>query len=297
VNIDIDLHIHSSHSDDGEFTPADLVRQCKEAGIRLMSITDHNSARANAEAKKEAISQGISYISGIEIDCTFQGTNLHLLGYGIDDTSPDFEELKKHILTGERNASMERLALTRQLGLEVSEVELNTIFDINDETGFWTGETFAEALLKKPELIDHELLLPYRSSGEKGDSPFVNFYWDFYSQGKPCYVEVDFPEIKEAIAIIKDNGGIAVLAHPYVNLKERIELFDKIAEAYIDGVEVFCSYHDEKAAHYFYEQALKYSLLITCGSDYHGKFKPTVKLGESGCWLQRHIIANQFHAY
>jgi len=152
---------------------------------------------------------------------------------------------------------------------------------------------FAEVLLEKEEYLNHKLLEPYRENKERSDNPFVNFYWDFYSQGKPCYVKVDFPDIKEAIGIIKDNGGKAVLAHPGNNLKNRFELFDEIVKTGIDGVEVFCSYHDKEATEYFYKKAIEYSLIITCGSDYHGKTKPSVKLGKTGCWLEQDIMDKQ----
>ena len=278
----IDLHMHSAFSDDGEFSPTDLVRQCKEAGVKIMSITDHNCAKANVEAKKEASKHGVKYISGIEIDCAFQGVNLHLLGYGIDETDIEFERLEAQSLAGERKATRERLALTRRLGFEISEQELNRISNFDDGVGYWTGEVFAEVLLEKSELYDHEMLLPYRVNGERGDNPFVNFYWDYYSQGKPCYVKIDFPQLEDVIKIIQKSGGKAVLAHPGNNLKGRFELFDEIVKVGIDGVEVFCSYHNKEIAEYFHEQAKKHSLIITCGSDYHGKTKPAVKLGETG---------------
>jgi len=289
----IDLHMHSSFSGDGEFSPKSLVHQCKAAGVRVMSITDHDCAKANAEARIEAETLGIKYISGIEIDCRFRGKNFHLLGYGFDENGPDFVALEEYILSGERNASRERLALTRKLGFDISEAELNAISNIDDGAGIWTGEVFAEILFEQTKYLDHERLLPYRAGGTKGDNPFVNFYWDYYAQGKPCYVEVDFPTMEEAIATVQRNGGKAVLAHPGHTLKGQFELFDEIAKTGIDGVEVFCSYHDEKTAQYFYEQALKHSLIFTCGSDYHGKTKPSVKIGETGCWIDPQKVEHQ----
>lgn len=65
----IDLHMHSRYSEDGEFTPSELVRQCDKKGIRIMSVTDHNCAKANKEAAETAKKNGITYIPGIEIDC------------------------------------------------------------------------------------------------------------------------------------------------------------------------------------------------------------------------------------
>ena len=285
----VDLHMHSNCSDDGDFTPAELVRKCKEAGVQVMSITDHNSARGNAEAKVEARKLGVDFITGIEIDCTYKDVNLHLLGYGIDDLSADIKTLESRILAGEKAASFERLALTQKLSFDVTEAELNALSNISDEHGTWTGEMFAEVLLDKKEYLNHPLLEPYRKNGERSDNPFVNFYWDFYSQGKPCYAKVEFPKIQEAVDIIRSNGGKAVLAHPGNNLKNCFELFDELFEPDIGikGVEVFCSYHDKETAEYFYKKAMEFSLIITCGSDYHGKTKPSVKLGKTGCRLDR----------
>ena len=118
----------------------------------------------------------------------------------------------------------------------------------------------------------------------------MNFYWDFYAQHKPCYVEVDFPELEEAIAIIHKNGGKAVLAHPGNNLKGQFEIFDEIVGLGLDGVEAFCSYHDHETAEYFVKRAEKFNIGITCGSDYHGKTKPSVKLGVHGCDFPNHVI-------
>jgi len=276
-----DLHMHSNHSNDADFTPTELVHKCKAAGIKIMSITDHNTTKGTAEAKKVAAELDIKYISGIEINTIFDDIELHLLGYGIDESSLDFAKLDDDNFAQERNASQKRLELTRKLGFEIFEAELNAIADINND-GVWIGETFAEVLLERAEYLDHPLLKPYREGGERGNNPFLNFFWDYFAQDKPCYVEMNFPSLAEAIALIKNNGGKAVLAHPGNNLKGRFELFDEIVKAGIDGVEAFCSYHDMKTAKYFYEKALEHGLMVTCGSDYHGKTKPAVRLGEVG---------------
>ena len=120
----IDLHIHSVYSDDGEFTPAELVQQCKDAGLRIIAIADHNCVRGNAEAQSEAERLNISYIPAVEIDCTCNGTNLHVIGYQIDDTSDDFERVEQNILKQELIASKERIKFTNQLGFHVTEDEL-----------------------------------------------------------------------------------------------------------------------------------------------------------------------------
>ena len=120
----IDLHMHSRYSDDGEFTPEQLVEECQAAGLRIMAITDHNCAKANAAGERAAAQAGIEYISGIEIDCTYQGVDFQLLGYGIDGHDPVFIQIEENIAQQNRDAAHKRLRLINQLGFRVTEEEL-----------------------------------------------------------------------------------------------------------------------------------------------------------------------------
>lgn len=273
----IDLHMHSKYSDDGEFSPAELVRQCAEAGITVMSITDHNCVRANAEAQSAALAAGIRYIAGIEIDCVLSGVNFHVLGYGIDFESEDFIRIEENIRNQERRASLERLEKIQKLGFSVPEEELPPL-----SGSVWTGELFAEILLQKPEYRNSPILEPYRSGGKRSGNPFVNFYWDYCSQGKPCYVKMDFPEMADAVSVIHRNAGKAILAHPGVNLKGHESLLEEALSLGLDGIEAFSSYHTQEQADCYYRKAAARNLLVTCGSDYHGKTKPSIRLGQYG---------------
>lgn len=281
----IDLHLHSLYSDDGEFTPTELVQQCKQAGIRVMAIADHNCVRANAEAQKEAERLNIRYIPAIEMDCTYRHVNLHVLGYQIHSQSQDFAVVEENMYHQEISASRERLKLTRQLGFELTENELAAAADQGYWKSVWPGEVFAEVLLKKPQYQNDGVLKPYRQGGARGDNPYVNFYWDYYAQGKPCYVKIEYPSLQDTLSLIHRNGGKAVLAHPGHSLKNRFSLFDEMIPLGMDGVEAFSSYHTPSASYHFYQIAREHALLITCGSDYHGKTKPSIQLGESGCFV------------
>ncbi|MDO5565014.1 MAG: phosphatase, partial [Planctomycetia bacterium] len=127
----------------------------------------------------------------------------------------------------------------------------------------------------------------------RSDNPFVNFYWDYFAQGKTCYAPMNFPDLAQTIQVIHSCGGKAVLAHPGNNLKNRFELLDEIVPLGLDGIEVFCSYHDRNTIEYFLRKAKEYSLLFTCGSDYHGKTKPAVRLGVHGCFISQDEIESQ----
>lgn len=274
----IDLHMHSMYSDDGEYTPTQLVDMCHEAGVKIMAIADHNWVKANEEAKKHADELGMTYIPAIEIDCTYKGVNLHVLGYGIDNQEV-FNQLGEDIEKQEIACSMKKLELTNALGFDLKKEQLDAL----STNGVYTGEMFGEALLNDSRYDDHELLKPYRQGGERSDNPYVNFYWDYYAQGKPCYTEIHFPTLEETIQLIHQHGGVALLAHPGNNLKGQFELFDEMVALGLDGVECFSSYHTTETNKYFYNKAKELNVLYTCGSDFHGKTKPSIHLGENGC--------------
>lgn len=278
----LDLHMHSRYSEDGEFTPAELVEQCSRQGITTMSVTDHNCARANPEARSAAEAKGIRYISGIEIDCVYGGLDFHVLGYGIDEASADFARIEENIEQQNLAASLERLEKTQALGFDITQNEMWALTKDAYWKGSWPGELFAEALLAKPEYAGHPLLQPYRPGGARSDNPYVNFYWDYYAQGKPCHVEMEYPPMEEIVSTIHRNRGKAVLAHPGVNLKGRAELLGEILDLGFDGVEAFSSYHTQPQAEEFCLQAKERDLFVTCGSDYHGKTKPSIHLGCHG---------------
>lgn len=275
--------MHSYYSDDGEFSPEELVEKCSGSGIKVMAIADHNSVRANAGAKKAANLAGITYIPAVEIDCTFQDVNLHVLGYGINYESADFAGIEENIARQGRAASAKMLESTRNLGFCVTKEEMEEAAKDCFWKDSWTGEMFGEVLLNKPEYENHPLLQPYRPGGTRSDNPLVNFYWDFYSQGKPCYVKVEYPDLEQITGIIHRNGGFAVLAHPGVNLKGRDELLKPILDTGIDGIEAFSSYHSREQSSRFCSEADKNRIFFTCGSDYHGKTKPSIQVGGHGC--------------
>lgn len=188
----IDLHMHSKYSDDGQYTPSELVEMCHRSGIKIMAIADHNSVKAIDEAKEAAKKYDIKYISATEIDCTYNGINLHVLGYGIDYHHEDFKRLEQNVLDQELKCSKEKILLTNKLGFEVDEEALNKL----SANGVYTGEMFGEVLLNDPRYQEHPLLKPYREGGARSDNPYVNFYWDYYSQGKPCYTKIIYPSLK-----------------------------------------------------------------------------------------------------
>jgi len=250
-----------------------------QAGLTHLAIADHNAVRGISVALKSAEGTGLTVIPAIELDCIFEGVNLHLLGYGMDHSAAVFAHIEADLHQQEKANSARLMALVRQLGIEFDDrVIEELVFD-----GVVTGEMIAEAALMYDAEAKNPLLDPYRGNGERSDNPFVNFYWDYCAQGKPADVPMRFMNLGEAIDLLQSNHGVTVLAHPGVNIKEDPVLLQAIVAAGIAGLEVYSSYHTHKQAAFYRQAVLANDLLLTCGSDFHGKTKQSIHIGGVDC--------------
>lgn len=274
------MHIHSWYSDDGEFSPAALVNMCAARGIAQMAVTDHNTVKGVPEALREARALGIDCVPGIEIDCELHGVNLHILGYHIDWQSEAFARIERDIHRQSADASLNMLQKVNALGFDVSAEEMRAAARGRYRPDHWTGEMFAEVLLAKPQYSAHPLLRPYRPGADRAENPFVSFYWDWFSQGKPCFVPIAYPGADAVIQTIHRHGGAAVVAHPGLALSGRADMIAQLSSLGIDGIEAQSSYHTDEQAAFYARIAKERGLFITRGSDFHGKTKPSVYLGK-----------------
>jgi len=272
-----DLHIHSIHSNDGEHSIPKIIELLLESGVDTFSITDHNKVGGSREAKGlEAPEAGLNFISGIEIDCNYKGTDIHLLGYQINLDSADFDTLEINFRQKHMDAIPKMISNLEKLGIEIDRNEL--MKESGGEPP--SAELFAELLIQNPDQHSNPRLKPYLPGGERSDMPLVNFYLDFFAQGKPAYVKFEHLDFKDAVALVRSNGGIPIVAHPGLNLEGKEALVNELMDQGAAGLEVFNNYHSDKQVAYFAEQTSKRAALMTCGSDFHGKIKPLISLGQ-----------------
>ncbi|ERK31025.1 PHP domain-containing protein [Clostridium intestinale] len=285
----IDLHMHSFYSDDGEFSPKELVDLCVGKGIKYFSIADHNSVKGIKEAKEYCKDKEINIIPAVELDCTIDGVNLHVLGYGIDYNNDIFDKIEEDIIKQELGASKKRMKLIRELGIDFSDEVIKKL----SKNGVVNGEMIAEAAMEFDKDKKNPLLQPYYENGDRSDNPYVNFYWDYCAQGKPAYAEVKYISLEKAIEVIKTSGGMPVLAHPGNNVKEKHSLLEAIRACGIEGIEVYSSYHSKEQVEYYKEYAMRHKLILTCGSDFHGKTKPSIAIGSTDCENKENDIISE----
>lgn len=276
----IDLHMHSIFSIDGTYRPEELRDICEEKNMAFMAIADHNSVKGTRQLLEHGKKGKTVLIPAIELDCTCHGKDFHLLGYGINVNDPIYDKIEEDFLSQERQNGETRLDYTRnKIGFCFEDHVIEKLKIL----GVITPEAIMEACMMDERNRNHEKMQPYLEGGSRSNNPMVNFYWDYFSQGTEGYVPMVFPKLRDMVEMIHEQSGLAVLAHPGNNVKEDEELLKAVIDCGIDGMEVYSSYHSKKQEEYYREKAGKYHLLSTCGSDFHGKTKPSIHLGQCDC--------------
>ncbi|NCB56347.1 MAG: PHP domain-containing protein [Gammaproteobacteria bacterium] len=272
----IDLHMHSAFSLDADLPVEILIDRCLANQVSILAVTDHNSVHSVNVARQYTQNKDVTVLSGIEIDCSFQGGNYHLLGYGFKGDMADFHNLEKHITKLQADVVPVKLQKLKDLGFHLDEDHLYQLAKGNTPQ----EEQMAELILEDERNFSHPLLSIYRGEGARADMPLINFYWDFFGAGKPCHTPVAYPALTDMVSLIKSNHGIPVIAHIGANVKtDHLKVLDEMKAVGVMGVEVFSSYHNAELANKLYDYALGNDLFVTCGSDFHGKNKPKIEVG------------------
>lgn len=273
--IHTDLHMHSTYSDDGEFEVIDLVKKCQEQKIETFSLTDHNSVKGIGQAIAGARQAGIGFVPGIEMDCHYEGTNLHLLGYHIDWTSSDFLHLEEAVASQVMDSFGDMIGNLHRLGFKIEAEAVLT----RAAGRLPSGELIAEVMLADEKYASAPLA-PYKQGGTRSDMPYINFYLDYFAQGRPAHVPLRYIPFEQAVAMVKENGGTPIVAHPGLNLKGRESVAEQLLDRGAEGLEVFNNYHTPEQSAYFASLVQHRKRFMTCGSDFHGKTKPLIHVGQ-----------------
>ncbi|WP_300379591.1 PHP domain-containing protein [Clostridium sp.] len=242
-----DLHIHSNFSD-GTLTPEEIVKMAEIKGIKSISITDHDCI--SSQYIKEKVNK-INIISGIEISSEINELDIHILGYFINYKD-------ENLINVVNKLKEDRIKRVKEILFKLKKE--NIFIEIEDLDVKGTSSIGRSHIAKA--MVEKGYFNNYKSA-------FTNYL----VQGKPAFVKGHKLDYKSTIEVITRSGGIAVLAHPgqvYKNLE--IEYLVRELKCFgLEGLEVYHPSHDIEQTNKFYNLAKKYKLLITGGSDYHGK--------------------------
>jgi predicted metal-dependent phosphoesterase TrpH len=243
----IDLHLHTTASD-GLCEPSVLVDLAWRAGIRTLSVTDHDTVAGLPEVESAAAIAGIAVVSGIEITAVHDGRDVHVLGYFIDRADASlaaFLEKQRADRIRRVEVMADRLA---EMGKPVDRQALAT-----PTRGRSIGRPMvARALVKAGHVVD---------AREAFDR--------LIGEGRPAFVPRVGPSPSDVVTIISKAGGIASLAHP--GLLRRDDLIPGLVEAGLTAIEAFHSDHDSPTTDHYLALADRHDILVSGGSDYHGE--------------------------
>lgn len=271
----IDLHIHTTSSD-GSDEPKDILIKAQQAGLSFISITDHDSMGAYKELKKIKVGDYFDgkIIPGCEVTAVHNGRPIEILGYGIDidmiEATGLFSDEK--FLERENGYLKKLMAVCKSLGIKYSEA-----LSVNGGKYFATQVMYSDfkSYPENEKILSKEvwknLNAFYRTCVTNEDSPF------FLDQLK------NYPTVQEAAKLIKKAGGKAFLAHLYGYILDDYDEFlnSIVSLNVLDGLECYHSLHTTDRTNYLLRYCAEHKLYASGGSDYHGKIKPTVKIGES----------------
>jgi predicted metal-dependent phosphoesterase TrpH len=268
----IDLHIHSQSSD-GAFTVEEIVKEAKLRNIGFMSITDHDSIDCQEIAMDLAGKAGIRYVSGVELNVTFSHPKYHqgkpvsldFLGYQFDAKNKELRDKLQQMA----NYRQERAAkILRNLNTEFEKEGIEKL----TKKDFDEIQASVDGVLGRPHIADYLVRKGIvRNRQEAFDKYLVRCNVPKY----PLYLE-------EASKLVRNAGGIIVLAHPNdphgtslvtltKSLQEQTEIIEDSMLTHIDGVECWHSRNNAQTTNHYIKFAKKHGLIMTGGSDCHQK--------------------------
>jgi predicted metal-dependent phosphoesterase TrpH len=259
----IDLHTHSSCSD-GAFSPEDLVEKAAASRIVALALCDHDNIDGVASARQTGHRLGIEVISGVELSCVWDSyQDIHLLGYGFDVEHPrlnselrEFQQFRR-----QRNALIvEKInrRLTRQQRQPISYAQ------VTERAGGTVG---------RPHIAMELMAAGHVQTVEEA---FVKYL-------SPCNIAKKFFPVDQAIALIHEAGGVAVLAHPPYITRDPLamaQLLDELVAMGLQGVEVYNNGANCDEIEWYLTQARLRGLIATGGSDFHGIEDGGAELGK-----------------
>jgi predicted metal-dependent phosphoesterase TrpH len=269
----VDLHIHSIASSDGEFTARELVEMALQLKLKAIAVADHETVKSVEEGVSWGEKLGVEVIPACEIVSKHLGVTLHILGYFVDIKSEQLLNLCKKVDEARIQVIDVQIAKLREAGFYLDKEKV--MEDCNNTIP--VGGSYVNVVFADPRNRENPLIKEYMQK----DNYVVRFLFDYLNVGKPFYVPQYIPEAVEVIKVFEASGGLPILAHPGSTLtKEQTYIIDDLLKQGILGLEVYTSHHNEDQEKYYFAYCQEKNLLYTSGSDYHGRFKPKVKLGQ-----------------
>ena len=247
-----DLHIHTYYSD-GVFSPEKIVDTAIDVGLQVIALTDHDNILSYGVAKdylkKQGIEDKLEIIQGVEINTLYKNYEVHILGYFMDTSNSDFQNLLKVQQQARVKQTKEILALLAKK--EGIKIKYEDIVKQVAEGGSIGRPHIAKAI-----------------TNAGGTSNVMEAYAKYIHDDSPVYVRRKTVSPHDAVEIIYDAGGIPVIAHPHdIDIAE--SLIKELMSYGLRGIEAYHRKHSPACVEYFSSMAEELGLIVTGGSDFH----------------------------
>jgi len=242
-----DFHTHSTASD-GTLTPAELINESALRGLSVVALTDHDTTAGVLAATVAGTELGVSVVPGIELSAETPIGELHILGYGIDHENSMLQTRLGELRRSRFERSGQILERLSHLGISLDPGVIKRS-EHNESTG---RPHIARAL------VDAGVVETVTQAFE-----------EYLAAGRPAFVAKALLPPAEAISLIRDAGGIAVMAHP-LSVPDLPSFLTDLVDYGLSGLECYYGEYDEDQRRQLASIAREYGLLPTGGSDYHG---------------------------
>ena len=241
----INLHLHTNVSD-GMLSPAQLVRRAQQIGLDLISITDHDTADAYRMLPKDIAPLRI--LPGMEISSQHEGSDVHVLAFGVNLASSSLVEMMEMYLIGRRERAIRMIEKLADLGMEITLEEVVAI-------------SGSRELIVRPHIAQIMVDRGYVASKNEAFDKYIG-------NDRPAFSPKPEFSVPDAIRVIHEANGFAIIAHP--GKLEKESYIEEFIAMGIDGLEVWHPDHYQYQIQAYTEICQNNGLYMTAGSDFHG---------------------------
>lgn len=256
----VDLHVHSNASD-GTLTPTEVVELAIEKNLAAIALSDHDTVRGVAEAIQAAKGSDLEVIPATELSCYYQGVEIHILGLYVDYQNPEFLAELDRLEQARFQRNLDMLQLFRKDGIAITLEDLQA----GNPDSIITRAHFARVLVQKGICKDKNAAFEH-----------------YLGVGCPYYLPKPQVTPEHSLPLITKAGGIPILAHPmlyHMGYNQVEELIQYLIPLGLKGIEAYHSSNYVSQSDKLRSIAMKYHLVVSGGSDFHGANKPDIELG------------------
>lgn len=256
----VDLHVHSNASD-GTLTPSEVVHLALQKNLAAIALSDHDTVKGVPEAISAAEGTTLEVVPATELSCYYRNVEIHVLGLFVDYRDADFQSKLEELEQERMQRNLDMIALFQRDNISITLEELQA----GNPRSVITRAHFARVLV------------------EKGYCKDKNAAFDRYV-GVGCPYYLPKPQITPELSLplITKAGGIPILAHPMLyklGYRQVEKLIQHLIPLGLKGIEAYHSSNNISQSDKLRSLALKYHLVVSGGSDFHGANKPDIELG------------------